>query len=107
MAFQQSERPDTVRDTSTATHRRLSQLYPPGKFLFLTWQLHGSVPHTRYPPTHKANAGAAFVWMDRYLDAGRAGPLYLRREPIATLRGLEQFLDLLPALSLHVRDDAC
>lgn len=29
------------------------------------------------------NSGAAFVWMDRYLDAAREGPQWLRREEIA------------------------
>ncbi len=51
----------------------------------MTWHLHGSLPQHRFPPAHKANAGAAFVWMDRYLDAARGGPLYLRQGPIAAL----------------------
>ncbi len=73
MTFQQRECSESGR------------LYPPGKLLFLTWHLHGSLPHHRFPPAHKANAGAAFVWMDRYLDAAQSGPLYLRQEPITSL----------------------
>jgi REP element-mobilizing transposase RayT len=29
------------------------------------------------------NSGAAFVWMDRYLDSTRTGPMYLAQEPVA------------------------
>ena len=29
------------------------------------------------------NAGAAFVWMDRYLDSTRTGPMYLAQESVA------------------------
>jgi len=80
MLLQQSE-----HRAPEATRRRLPHIYPPGKLLFLTWHLYGSLPHHRYPPPYKANAEAAFVWMDRYLDAARGGPLYLSQEPIATL----------------------
>jgi type I restriction enzyme R subunit/putative DNA methylase len=38
-----------------------------------------------YPPPGKLSSGAAFVWMDRYLDRARGGPLYLAQEPIARL----------------------
>ena len=65
--------------------RRLPHQYPEGKWLFVTWHLHGSLPQGRYPPFKKASAGEAFVWMDRYLDTTQKGPLYLRLEPIAKL----------------------
>jgi REP element-mobilizing transposase RayT len=65
------------------TRRRLPHDYPQGKGLFATWHLHGSVPHGKYPPPNKRAAGAAFVWMDRYLDTARTGPMYLAQEPIA------------------------
>jgi len=52
---------------------------------FITWHLYGSLPHKLYPPADKQNAGQAFVWMDRYLDRARCGPLYLEQEPIAQL----------------------
>ncbi|MGH9582687.1 MAG: transposase [Bryobacteraceae bacterium] len=67
------------------SRRRLPHVYPEGRRLFLTWHLHGSLPHGLYPPPDKASAGKAFVWMDRYLDRGLNGPLYLRQEPIARL----------------------
>ena len=63
--------------------RRLPHDHPAGQALFLTWHLHGSLPHARYPPPGVVNAGKAFVWMDRYLDTTRNGPRYLRREDVA------------------------
>ena len=65
--------------------RRLPHIYPEGKALFITWHLYGSLPHDLYPPPDKLNAGQAFVWMDRYLDATRRGPLFLKQEPVAQL----------------------
>jgi REP element-mobilizing transposase RayT len=66
------------------TRRRLPHIYPEGKWLFVTWHLHGSLPHDRYPPPG-LRAGEAFVWMDRYLDTTRLGPMYLRRKDIANI----------------------
>jgi len=67
------------------SRRRLPHRYPPGKWLFLTWHLHGSLPQARYPPAHKLSAGRAFVWMDRYLDTTRDGPMYLHRQEVAQI----------------------
>ncbi|MGA2589475.1 MAG: hypothetical protein ABSH32_06145 [Bryobacteraceae bacterium] len=64
------------------THRRLPHQYPEGKWLFVTWHLHGSLPVDMYPPPG-IRAGQAFVWMDRYMDTTRHGPMYLRRPEIA------------------------
>ncbi len=66
-----------------APHRRLPHQYPQEKWLFITCHLHGSLPKAKYPPPDKLNSGAAFVWIDRYLDTTRTGPTYLRQEPIA------------------------
>jgi putative transposase len=41
-------------------------------------------PPGLYPPPGKRN-GEAFVWMDRYLDTTRTGPMYLGQEAIAQL----------------------
>jgi putative transposase len=65
--------------------RRLPHWHPDGKWLFVTWHLHGSLPQGRYPPPGKLTSGEAFVWMDRYLDTTRIGPMYLAREPIAKI----------------------
>ena len=65
--------------------RRLPHHHPEGKWLFVTWHLHGSLPQALYPPPGKLSSGSAFVWMDRYLDQARGGPMYLAQEPIARL----------------------
>lgn len=49
----------------------------------MTWHLRGSLPEAHYPPARKMSAGAAFVWMDRYLDRTRTGPRFLVREDVA------------------------
>jgi len=65
--------------------RRLPHIYPEGKLVFITFNLYGSLPHNRFPPPHKQNAGEAFVWTDRYLDTTRIGPLYLKQEAVAEI----------------------
>jgi REP element-mobilizing transposase RayT len=65
--------------------RRLPHIYPEGGWLFVTWHLHGSLPQALYPPPGKPSAGKAFVWMDRYLDTTRQGPMYLRQLEVAAL----------------------
>jgi REP element-mobilizing transposase RayT len=54
--------------------------------LFVTFRLHDSIPaHRVFPPNNLSHSGKAFVAMDRLLDAGASGPLYLRRPEIAEL----------------------
>ena len=65
--------------------RRLPHEYPAGKALFLTWHLHGSLPASRFPPPGRLSSGESFVWIDRYLDNSREGPLHLKNEKIALL----------------------
>src|SRR5713101_1696123 len=65
--------------------RRLPHQHPEGKWLFLTWHLHSSLPHALYPPPAKLSSGTAFVWMDRYLDTTRHGPMYLAQESLARI----------------------
>ncbi|MBV8845900.1 MAG: transposase [Bryobacterales bacterium] len=67
------------------TRRRLPHWLPEGKVLFITWHLHGSLPKCRYPAPGHPSAGQAFVWMDRYLDATREGPMWLGRPDVAHL----------------------
>jgi REP element-mobilizing transposase RayT len=71
--------------------RRLPHQYPEGKWLFVTWHLHGSLP-SRFRPPDKLTHGKAFVWMDRYLDTTRKGPMFLKEPKIATaiVRSLHQ-----------------
>ena len=65
--------------------RRLPHHHPEGKWLFVTWHLHGSLPQAMFPPPGRPSSGSAFVWMDRYLDSVRCGPVYLAQEPIARI----------------------
>src|SRR5260370_24225479 len=44
-----------------------------------------SLPHALYPPRERLSSGTAFVWMDRYLDTTRLGPMYLLQESIARM----------------------
>ena len=80
------------------SRRRLPHWHPDASALFVSWHLHGSLPKRRYPPPGHPSAGQAFVWMDRYLDTARAGPLWLGRPDIADLvsahirRGAEERL---------------
>ena len=67
------------------SHRRLPHRYPPDRRLFLTWHLHGSLPHSQSPPPAKVSAGQVFVWIDRYLDRSQHGPQFLRQEAVAKL----------------------
>jgi putative DNA methylase len=67
------------------SRRRLPHAYAPGKWLFVTWHLHGSLPHGRYPPPGKVSAGKAFVWMDGYLDRACGGPLFLKQPELASM----------------------
>jgi REP element-mobilizing transposase RayT len=67
------------------SRRRLPHIHPPGKWLFITWHLEGSLPQALFPPPGKHSDGKAFVWMDRYLDSARTGPTYLVRPEIAKL----------------------
>jgi putative transposase len=54
--------------------------------VFVTFRLHGSLPsHRVFLPDALARSGKAFVAMDRLLDQGASGPLYLRRPEFADL----------------------
>jgi putative transposase len=67
------------------SRRRLPHIYPEDRWLFVTWHLHGSLPRALYPPPEKSSAKNAFVWMDRYLDTTRDGPMFLRNPVVASL----------------------
>jgi len=57
-----------------------------GQRQFITFRLHGSLPATRiFRREQVATSGEAFVTMDRLLDKGATGPLYLKRPEIAEL----------------------
>jgi putative transposase len=64
--------------------RRLPHFHPSGTDLFVSWHLHGSLPHSVYPPA-KLLTGQAFAWVDRQLDCACNGPLFLRQPAIAQI----------------------
>jgi putative DNA methylase len=66
--------------------RRLPHWDTVGQPLFVTFRLHGSLPaHRVFPPDSLAQSGKAFVAMDRLLDRGAGGPLYLQRPELAAM----------------------
>src|SRR5690242_5684739 len=66
--------------------RRLPHWDTVDQALFVTFRLHGSLPaHRVFPPDTLCQAGKAFVAMDRLLDTGASGPLYLGRPKVANL----------------------
>jgi REP element-mobilizing transposase RayT len=95
-------------ETSTKTfyHRNLPHWHPPGRPIFLTWRLHGSLPQTVInqfrvirQQLSKRKAGALgwsmdkrlleykrlFVKVDAILDKAATGPLWLKESKIAGL----------------------
>jgi len=72
--------------------------------LFLTWNLLGSVPPSRFPPPNKKlSAGEAFVWIDRHLDTASTGPLWLKRPEVAQVveDGIRYSAEALGDYELH------
>ncbi len=68
------------------SHRRyLPHLYETGRPIFLTWRLHGSLPPNRSFPNTDGTAGQLFVAIDRLLDRGESGPVYLNQPEIADM----------------------
>ena len=66
--------------------RRLPHWDIVGEPLFVTFRLHGSLPANRiFPPERLTKSGEAFRAMDRILDRGNSGPLFLQRPEIASL----------------------
>ena len=65
--------------------RRLPHVYPEGRWLFLTWHLHGVLQAFERAPPGKPLSGEAFVLMDRKLDAARTGPRFLLQDAIGSL----------------------
>jgi putative transposase len=63
----------------------LPHWHPPGKAIFLTWRLFGSLPMEflkNLTKLHK-NPGQQFAAADRMLDVAAIGPLWLREPEIA------------------------
>jgi putative transposase len=65
--------------------RRLPHWDTVGEPLFVTFRLYGSLPAARIFPPERLTNGRAFLAMDRLLDQGQFGPLWLRQPEIATM----------------------
>jgi len=65
--------------------RHLPHWQPPGKELFITWRLAGSLPAFFWRSFKQKTDGRRFVEYDRALDAGRFGPQLLRDPRVAKL----------------------
>lgn len=67
----------------TRTVRRLPHWHVLNTPIFITFRLHGSLPHNREFPAASLSSGKAFVVLDRLLDEARSGPTFLREPAIA------------------------
>jgi putative transposase len=87
----------------TFYRRRLPDLYSGDQPVFLTWCLHGSLPHNRNFPQAALTSGEAFVVLDRLLDEARTGPFCLKQPKIATLvvAAIHHCADILWQYTLH------
>src|SRR5271166_543088 len=66
--------------------RRVPHWETVGEPLFVTFRLNGSLPASPiFPPERLTTSGEAFRAMDRILDRGSSGPLFLQRPEIARL----------------------
>jgi len=73
------------REAKTYYERHLPHWQPPGKILFITWRLAGSLPASFWRECTEKSAGKRFVAFDRSLDSGRIGPMWLKNPAVAKL----------------------
>lgn len=66
----------------TYYRRNLPHWHPDGAVSFLTWKLHGCYKSCREKESD-ANAGRAFLAMDRVLDKADRGPTWLKQPRVA------------------------
>jgi REP-associated tyrosine transposase len=86
----------------TFYQRNLPHWHPPGQDIFITWRLKGSLPKHLRSVASKELSGKRFVELDRALDRGDCGPLWLRDPRVAEclVATLRTAMDK-TALSLH------
>jgi putative DNA methylase len=65
--------------------RRLPHWDVVGQPLFVTFRLRDTLPPNRIFPPERMSDGRTFVAMDRFLDAGRIGPTFLKQAEIAQI----------------------
>jgi REP element-mobilizing transposase RayT len=86
--------------------RNLPHWHPEYKALFVTWRLHGSLPTQLWKSLReekKLSPGKSFHFVDRALDAGSAGPLWLNDPRVAAymVRALRRGAEELALFDLH------
>jgi REP-associated tyrosine transposase len=72
----------------TYYERNLPHWHPPGKTLFVTWRLYGSLPATAIQAVRTMGSlpqGKRFAEFDQRLDSCQDGPMWLKDERIAPL----------------------
>src|ERR1700737_1228014 len=76
---------ELLSQSMTYYERNLPHWHPPGKDIFITWRLHGSLPASiKIPGANSAgSAGKTFRALDRVLDRGSSGPLWLKQPRVA------------------------
>ena len=67
----------------TYYERHLPHWHPPGKDIFLTWRLKGSLPAHLRGIAAKDLSGKRFAELDRVLDRSETGPRWLREPQVA------------------------
>jgi len=65
--------------------RRLPHVYSTTSPVFLTWRLHGSLPHNRPFDGGILPSSGSFAALDRLLDEAKTGPRYLHLPAIASV----------------------
>lgn len=95
-----------LRGRMTYYERNLPHWHPDGKAIFLTWRLHGSLPHSflrSLKDNPHATAGQLFRKADTMLDRAEHGPLWLKNERVATCvtNAIEWGADKLAHYRLH------
>ena len=72
-----------LRGGMTYYERNLPHWQPPGKDIFITRRLYGSLPAILKAPRREDSAGKRFRTYDRVLDLAGVGPLWLRGPRVA------------------------
>jgi putative transposase len=83
--------------------RRLPHVQESRVPVFLTWCLHGAMPSNRVFEKQSMTSGQAFAVLDRLMDEGRTGPVYLRQPEIAEMvvEAIHHGAEILAHYELH------
>jgi REP element-mobilizing transposase RayT len=73
------------REAKAYYERHLPHWQPPGKIIFITWRLAGSLPGAFWHECTEKSAGKRFEAFDHALDSGRIGPMWMKNTAVAKL----------------------